>query len=132
MQVASEQMHLTLLPAARSIYASANARAGRASAQATGLPWIVVACSLLAIAIGFALLRAQRWLSPPDPPNGQLRSARWRRWSWRSTAVWLLTAYAVARADLQRGSSGTAQRQPRLSRRPAITAQRAGATRSST
>src|SRR5258708_34078393 len=62
MQVASEQMHLTLLPAARASYAQENAALTAASARATGLPWIVVVL-VLAIVIGFILFRAQRWLS---------------------------------------------------------------------
>jgi hypothetical protein len=37
-QVASEEMHLTLLPAARSVYTQENAQLTKASAQATGLP----------------------------------------------------------------------------------------------
>jgi hypothetical protein len=39
MQVASEEMHLTLLPGARTIYAQENAGLTTASARATGLPW---------------------------------------------------------------------------------------------
>ena len=41
-QVASEEMHLRLLPAARTVYAHENARLTAASAQATGLPLAVV------------------------------------------------------------------------------------------
>src|SRR5262249_14886246 len=54
MQVASEEMHLTLLPAARASYAQENAALTAASARATGLPWIVVVL-VLAIALGFVL-----------------------------------------------------------------------------
>ena len=46
MQVASEEMQLTLLPAAHSIYAQENAQLAAASAAATGLPWIAVAMLL--------------------------------------------------------------------------------------
>src|SRR5262249_25609433 len=46
MQVASEEMHLRLLPASRSVYAQVNAALAAESAQATGLPWIVVALAL--------------------------------------------------------------------------------------
>jgi hypothetical protein len=62
MQVASEEMHLTLLPAASGIYASENIALRSTSAQATGLPLIVIAV-LLAIALGFVLFRTQTWLT---------------------------------------------------------------------
>jgi hypothetical protein len=42
-EVATEEMHLTLLPAARSVYTQENAQLTRASAQATGLPFAVIA-----------------------------------------------------------------------------------------
>jgi hypothetical protein len=122
MQVASEQMHLTLLPAARSIYASANARLAAQSAQATGLPWIVVAL-LLSAGLGFTLYRAQRWLSRRMQRTfnyGLLLASV----VMAVTAVWLLTAYAVARGDLQqaeRHGSAPAQALAEAS----ITAQRA-------
>jgi hypothetical protein len=101
MQVATEEMHLTLLPAARAIYAQENAGLTTASAQATGLPWIVVVL-VLALAIGFVLFRAQRWL--------------WHHMHRRVSygllgaslvlavgVLWLVVAFAVARSDLQRG-----------------------------
>ena len=99
MQVASEQMHLTLLPAARSIYASANARLAAQSAQATGLPWILVAL-VLSAGLGYTLYRAQRWLSRRMRRTinyGLLLASV----VMMVTAVWLLIAYAVARGDLQ-------------------------------
>ncbi len=61
MQVASEVMHLTLLPAARTIYAQENAGLTADSARATGLPWIAVVV-VFAIGIAVVLFRAQRWL----------------------------------------------------------------------
>jgi hypothetical protein len=101
MQDATEVMHLTLLPAARTIYAQENAGVTTASAQATGLPWIVVVL-VLALAIAFVLFRAQRWL--------------WRHTHRRVNyglllaslvlvvgVLWLVVAFAVARTDLQRG-----------------------------
>jgi len=101
MQVASEVMHLTLLPAARTIYAQENAGLGAASAQATGLPWIAVVVAA-AIAMAFVLYRAQRWL--------------WRHTHRRVNVglagatlvlvvavVWLVAAFVVARADLRHG-----------------------------
>ena len=62
MQVASEEMHLRLLPAARSSFVLENSDLATRSSQATGLPWIVVAL-LLSLALGVALYRTQRWLS---------------------------------------------------------------------
>ncbi len=101
MQVASEEMHLTLLPAARTIYAQENAGLTAASARATGLPLIVVVLVVAAV-IAVVLYRVQRWL-------------------WRHThrivnyglagatvlllacTLWLIVAFAVARVDLQHG-----------------------------
>jgi len=102
MQVASEQMHLTLLPAARTIYAQENAGLTAASARATGLPPIVVVL-VLALLIAAVLYRAQRWL--------------WRRTHrvvnyglagatalLLACTLWLVVAFAVARADLHQGA----------------------------
>jgi hypothetical protein len=101
MQVASEEMHLTLLPAAGGIYAQENARLTAESARATGLPW-VAAAALLAVVIGFALYRVQRWLSR--------RTHRMVNYSLLAASVmlvigaaWLVIAFAVARSDLQHG-----------------------------
>jgi hypothetical protein len=121
MQVASEQMHLTLLPAARSIYASANARLAAQSAQATGLPWIVLAL-VLSAGLGLTLYRAQRWLSRRMRRTinyGLLLASV----VMVATAMWLVVAYAVARGDLQdaeRHGSAPAQSLAQAS----ITAQR--------
>ncbi|HET9969463.1 MAG TPA: hypothetical protein VFQ68_14605 [Streptosporangiaceae bacterium] len=62
LEVASEAMHLPLLPAARDVYAYENARLTAASAQATGLPLAVVTLAG-GLPVGFALYRSQRWLS---------------------------------------------------------------------
>ncbi len=100
MQVASEEMQLTLLPAAHSSYAQENAQLAAASAAATGLPWIAVAM-LLAAFVGYALYRAQRWLVR--------RTHRVLNYGLLAASVvliaclvWLVAAVAVARADLQR------------------------------
>jgi hypothetical protein len=100
MQVASEEMHLTLLPAARASYAQENAALTAASAQATGLPWIVVVL-ILAIALAFVLYRAQRWLSRRTHRVfniGMLAATV----ALVVSAVWLLGSFVVARTDLQR------------------------------
>lgn len=97
-QVASEQMHLTLLPAAGEAFADVNASLAARSAQASGLPWILVALALSAVVV-FALVRIQGWLS---------RRTR-RRINYGLVgatgvlvvvAVWLLIASLVARGDL--------------------------------
>jgi len=101
MQVASEVMHLQLLPAAKTIYAQQNAGLTAASAQATGLPWIAVVV-VFALGIAFVLYRIQRWL--------------WRHTHRRvnfglagatlvlvAGAAWLIVAFVVARADLHEG-----------------------------
>jgi hypothetical protein len=102
MQDATEVMHLTLLPAARTSYAQENAGLTTESAQATGLPWIVVVLAVAA-AIAFVLFRAQRWL--------------WRHTHRRVNygllgasmvlavgVLWLVVAFAVARTDLQQST----------------------------
>src|SRR5580704_4550833 len=61
-QVASEEMHVTMLPAARSVYAQENAQLMRASAQATGLPLAVITL-VAGLVVLVLLFRTQRWLS---------------------------------------------------------------------
>jgi hypothetical protein len=100
MQVASEQMYFTLLPAARASYLQENAALTAASARATGLPWIVVVL-VLAIALAFVLYRAQRWLSRRTHRvfNLGLLAASV---ALVVSVLWLAAAFAVARTDLQR------------------------------
>ena len=104
MQVASEEMHVTLLPAARTIYAQENAALAASSARATGLPWIVVVV-LLAVVLGFVLFRVQRWLTR--------RTHRLVNYGLLiaslvlvASVLWLAVAFVVARSDLQRGVGG--------------------------
>lgn len=101
MQAASDVMHVTLLPAANAIYAQQSAALTAASSQATGLPWIVVTV-LLAIGIGFTLLRAQRWL--------RRRTHRIVNYGMLLASVaivvstaWLVVAFLSARSDFQQG-----------------------------
>ena len=102
MQVASEEMHLTLLPAARTIYAQENAGLTSASARATGLPLIVVVL-VVALAIAVVLYRAQRWLwrHTHRVVNYGLAAATA---VLLACALWLIVAFAVARADLHQGT----------------------------
>jgi len=100
MQVASEQMYITLLPAARASYVRENAALTAASARATGLPWIVVVL-VLAIALAFVLYGAQRWLSRATRRVfniGMLAASV----ALVVSALWLIGSFAVARTDLQR------------------------------
>ena len=124
MQVASEQMHLRLLPAARQIYTSQNAALGAASARATGLPLIVLVL-LLAVAIGVALLRTQRWLTRRTHRivNYGLLAATA---AVIVATVWLAVAFTTARTDLER-SLGHGSTPAELLARAAIAAQQARA-----
>jgi hypothetical protein len=101
MQVASEVMHLTLLPAARTVYAQENAGLTAASARATGLPWIAVAV-VFAIGIAFVLYRAQRWLWRHSHRRVNLGLAGATLVLVAGT-LWLVVAFTVARADLHQG-----------------------------
>lgn len=83
-------------------YAQENAALTGASAQATGLPWIVVVL-VLAIVLAFVLYRAQRWLSRSTHRAlniGMLAATV----ALVVSAVWLIGSFAVARADLQRAA----------------------------
>jgi hypothetical protein len=103
MQVASEEMHVTLLPAAQQIYKQENAALAASSAQATGLPWIVVAV-LLAIVLAAVLFRVQRWLTRRTHRivNYGLLVASV---ALVASVLWLAVAFVLARADLQRGAT---------------------------
>jgi hypothetical protein len=103
MQVASAQMHLTLLPAARAVYTQESARLTARSAQATGLPWVAAAL-IFSVLLALLLFRAQRWLTRRTRRivNFGLLGATVLL---TVAAVWLLAAFAVARADLQRAES---------------------------
>jgi hypothetical protein len=101
MQTASDVMHLTLLPAANAIYAQQSAALTAASSQATGLPWIVVTV-LLAIAIGFTLLAAQRWLRRRTHRlvnYGLLLATA----AILISTVWLVAGFLSARSDFTQG-----------------------------
>jgi hypothetical protein len=97
-EVASEEMHLTLLPAARSVYTQENAQLTRASAQATGLPLAIIA--LAAGLVGaFFLLRTQRWLSRRTHRTlnaGLLLGSV----AILVALVWMVVALASGRSDL--------------------------------
>ena len=101
LQVASEEAHLDLLPAAKTVFDQRNDALGAASAQATGLPLIIVAL-VLALIFGLVLFRAQRWLTRRT--NRLLNVGL----ALASTvlvisAVWLLAGFLAGRSDLDAG-----------------------------
>jgi len=121
MQVASGEMHLTLLPAARAVYAQENDALTAQSARATGLPWIALSV-LLAAAILVALYRVQRWLGRRTHRiiNAGLLAASA---ALAVALLWTVIAFAVARADLgQAAAQGSAPAE--LLARASIDAQR--------
>jgi hypothetical protein len=97
-EVASEEMHLTLLPAARSVYTQENAQLTRASAQATGLPLAVIAI-VAGLVAAFFLYRTQRWLSSRThrTVNAGLFLASV---AILTALIWLVVALASGRSDL--------------------------------
>ena len=101
MQVASEEAHLVLLPAARTIYTLQDAALMAASSQATGVPLVIVA-GVLAVVTGFALYRTQRWLTRRTHRvfNYGLAIASA---ALITSVVWLVVTFAVARSDLVQG-----------------------------
>jgi hypothetical protein len=102
LEVASEEMHLTLLPAARDVYAYENARLTAASAQATGLPLAVVTLAG-GLAVGFAIYRSQRWLSRRTHRTlnvGLLLASA----AGAVALIWMAVALLGGRADLLRAT----------------------------
>jgi hypothetical protein len=101
MQVASEQAHLVLLPAAKTIYTLQDDALRSAGGQATAvLP--VIAAVVLAVITGIALFRAQRWLTRRTHRvfnMGLLAASA----ALIVSAGWLAVVFTVARADLTRG-----------------------------
>ena len=97
-EVASEEMHLTLLPTARSVYTQENAQLTKASAQATGLPLALVALAA-GLVTAFFLFRTQRWLSRRT--HRTLNAGLLVAFLAGVVAlVWLVVALASGRSDL--------------------------------
>jgi hypothetical protein len=102
LEVASEQMHLTLLPAARDVYAYENAQLAAASARATGLPLAVVTLAA-GLAVGLFLCRSQRWLSRRTHRTfnvGLLLASA----AGAVALIWIAVALLGGRADLLRAT----------------------------
>jgi hypothetical protein len=104
---ASALLRGTLLPAASDIYTKESALLTSASAQATGLPLIVVAV-VAALGLGYVLFRSSRWLSRHTHRvvNYGLLLATL---AGLVSLVWLAGAFVVGRGDLlhaqQQGSA---------------------------
>ncbi len=100
---ASNLMRGTLLPAARNLSAQASGQLSAASGRATGLPLAVILL-VVAVIVGYVLLRAQRWLFRRTHRRFNLglvvASA-----AAAASLLWLVVALGVARADLQRAGA---------------------------
>ena len=95
---ASELLRTELLPAAGDIYTRESALLTSSSAQATGLPLVVVAV-LVGLVIGYVLVRASRWLARHTHRMvnyGLLVTAL----AGLVSLVWLAGAFLLGRADL--------------------------------
>jgi hypothetical protein len=100
-QVASEQAHLVLLPAANTVFTQENAALSAESGDATG--WLtLLAALLLAVVTGIVLYRAQRWLTRRTnrmlSPGLALASAL-----LIISVAWLAAGFLTARSDFGRG-----------------------------
>jgi hypothetical protein len=97
-EVASEEAHLTLLPAARTIYQFENDAVLASSAEATSLPAIILAVGLALIGVVLLVL-GQRWL-------GRRTRRVFNRGLVIATvtlvvsAAWLCVAFGLARSDM--------------------------------
>lgn len=103
LQDASEEAHLTLLPAANAVFTRENAALDAANGQATGLP-TMIGLLVLAVGTGAFFYRAQRWLAGRTnrvfSPGLVLASA-----ALLASAAWVLAAFLGARSDLDGGIS---------------------------
>ena len=104
---ASALLRGTLLPSASDIYTRESGLLTSASAQATGLPLVVVAV-VIGLGIGYVLFRSSRWLARHSHRMvnyGLLLAAL----VGLVSLVWLAGAFAVGRSDLlhaqQQGSA---------------------------
>jgi hypothetical protein len=101
LQVASEEAHLVLLPAANTVFMHENATLTAASGQATELPTLIGAI-VAAIIVGVVLFRAQRWLTRRTNRMFSVGLVLASALLVVST-VWLTVGFFAARADLNRG-----------------------------
>jgi hypothetical protein len=103
LQVASEDAHLVLLPAASTVFTEENADLDAANGQATELP-TEIALLVLAVVTAFALYRAQRWLARRTSrvlsPGLVLASLL-----LAISVIWLAAGFLSARSGLDSGIS---------------------------
>jgi hypothetical protein len=110
LQTASEEAHLTLLPAANAVFTEENANLDAANGQATGLPTMI---GLLALAVvaGVAFVWAQRWLTRRT--NRMFSPGLVIAFLvLLGSALWVVVAFIGGRSDLDNGishGSGPAQ-----------------------
>lgn len=101
LQVASEEAHLDLLPAASAVFTQENAALNASSGQATELP-TEIGLLVLAVVTGFVLYRAQRWLGRRTnrvlSPGLVLASLL-----LAVSVIWLAASFLSARSDLENG-----------------------------
>jgi len=101
LQVASEEAHLVLLPAAHTVFTQENAALSAARSDASD--WItLVAALLLAVITGFVLYRAQRWLTRRTNRMFSIGLTLASVLLIISVA-WLTAGFLTARSDLGRG-----------------------------
>jgi hypothetical protein len=98
MEVASEDAHLTLLPAARELYQLENNAVMASSSQATSVMTVIIAF-VVAIIAAVALFMVQRWLGRRTNRvfNVGLVAASA---ALLISALWVAGAFVVARSDL--------------------------------
>jgi hypothetical protein len=95
---ASALMRSTLLPAAQGLYDTENSSLGSTSAQATGLPFIVVTL-IVGLGLGYVLYRVSRWLGRRT--NRVLNAGLVAAGAVVVLSLaWLVIAYAGGRGDL--------------------------------
>jgi hypothetical protein len=95
---ASGSLRGNLLTAASDIYATENGLLTSASAQATGLPLVVIA-AVIGLGFGYLLYRSSRWLTQRTRRRvnyGLLVAAV----AFAVSLVWLAGAFAIGRAEL--------------------------------
>ncbi len=101
LQVASEEAHLVLLPAANTVFTQENDALNAASGQATELP-TMLAAFVLALVTAYVLYRAQRWLTRRTnrvlSPGLVLASLL-----LVISVIWLAAGFLAARSDLDGG-----------------------------
>jgi len=126
---ASGLMRGTLLTRAKDLYAAENASLSATSAQATGLPLVIVTL-VAGLVVGYLLFRASRWLR--GRTNRVLNVGLLAAGALLAVSViWLAAAFLGARSDLlsaQRAGSATVEAVAQAS----ITAQEAHADESLT